>query len=600
MKETLDKEIALSQAHDHMSKIQDAITEETGRVAKTVSTYRKNGSASDDFVRQKLLQHFSDRQEQLEHLFPNPYFSRCDVVSQDGEKKTLYFSKFSFHEQSLFSWTTPAARLRFLDLGQTSYPTQDQHNWNGTLLRKDQFMIVDGKIVFMTSEATDYGRTLVYQEKLSQKKAGFVLPEIVERMERAQDDVIRAASDGSFLIAGPAGSGKTTLAFHRIAYLAQSPDTASRFAPEKMIVFVQDEGTRAYFSKLLPDLGIHNVHVTTFGVWAIERLGLADYTAVRRPNGVDESIDAYEQHKLIGLRTASDQSVGSDPKKILREVYRSCLSVEETARLENQLKRKELDRFDLSVLLEARLRKGLLTKEEEYFETKKNFEIRRRNRTVPVAYSLIVLDEAQNYLPEQLSVLRTCMSSDTKAMLYVGDLGQQVLIGTLTDWAQAGESIAAERKVVLDKVYRNTKEILNYIASVGFEVSVPEGLREGSLVSEKVFGSVDEQVEYVRAVVRAAEAGTQIGIIGPSQEGLVPFRNLDANHSYLHILTVHEAQGVEFETVILVGFNEDFFAASSDPELTKIKRDLFYVALTRAMDDLHVLHLESNPLLHQS
>ncbi len=192
------------------------------------------------------------------------------------------------------------------------------------------------------------------------------------------------------------------------------------------------------------------------------------------------------------------------------------------------------------------------------------------------------------------------MSSDTKAMLYVGDLGQQVLIGTLTDWAQAGELIAAERKVVLDKVYRNTKEILNYIGSVGFEVSVPEGLREGSLVSEKVFGVEAEQIEYVRGVVEAAEAGTQIGIISPSAEALVPFRNLDANRSHLHFLTVHEAQGVEFETVILVGFNKEFFTNSTDPELTKIKRDLFYVALTRAMDHLHILHLESNSLLHQS
>lgn len=125
-------------------------------------------------------------------------------------------------------------------------------------------MIADGEIRFMTSETAKEGRTLVYQEQLSKRKTDFMLPEIIARMERAQDDVIRTEAQGSFLISGPSGSGKTTLAFHRIVYLLQSPEHATRFSDENIIVFVQDENTRAYFSKLLPELGVHQVNVTTF------------------------------------------------------------------------------------------------------------------------------------------------------------------------------------------------------------------------------------------------------------------------------------------------------------------------------------------------
>jgi DNA helicase-2/ATP-dependent DNA helicase PcrA len=111
---------------------------------------------------------------------------------------------------------------------------------SGELISKEQYMITDGKIVFMAFESLEQARELIYQEYFSQRKSSFLLPEIVEQMEQAQDKVIRAHHQGSFLISGAAGSGKTTLALHRVAYLLQSPDTAERFKTENTIVFVQD------------------------------------------------------------------------------------------------------------------------------------------------------------------------------------------------------------------------------------------------------------------------------------------------------------------------------------------------------------------------
>jgi len=583
----VDKAIELASASAHVEKMRGAIEAEIDSVGKTVEKFSRTGS-EDEIVRARLLAHFSQRLDQLHHLFPSPYFVRCDVQEPGGERKTYYFAKFPFMEQSVFSWMSPAARLRFSDVGQTSFALPDGSSWNGELNRKDQFMIVGGRIVFMTTESEFSGRTLVHQEELMRRKAGFMLPEIVEKMERAQDDVIRARSDGSFLIAGPAGSGKTTLAFHRIAYLLQSPDTADTFSSRDVVVFVQDEGTRAYFSRLLPDLGIHDVFVTTFGEWAKERLGLADVKVIRRPNGVDEAIDAYEFRKREALRAPAVVSrLGTDPFATLRRAYASCFTEDDARLFDAQERARELDRFDLTLLLRiSRERDGAFRREEEFLVQKKNFEVQRKRRSVPLRYSLLVLDETQNYLPEQITLLRTCVSEETRATLYVGDLGQQVLIGTVRDWSDVGEDFSGGRKVELEKVYRNTGAILRYLSSLGFDVAIPEGLREGDPVVDEACAGAEEELSRARAVVDKKEPEAHVGILSPSSERLEPFRAAFAGRSDVHVLTVHEAQGVEFDVVCVVGIPEDFFHA--EDERLKIKRDLIYVALTRAMERLCV------------
>ncbi len=588
------KQQTLRAAQEHVDHVRATAKGEMATSAASVARFQY----SNDVVDQKLRAHFAGRLDELHHLFPNPYFVRCDVTSSEDENKAIYFGKHALVEEMIFSWTSPAARLRFFDIGSVEYAAHDGKFWKGTLQRKDQFMISDGKIVFMTSESSTYGRTLVYQEQLSQRKAGFILPEIVARMERAQDDVIRANYRGSYLISGPAGSGKTTLAFHRIAYLLQSPDTAAIFSQENIVTFVQDEGTRAYFSQLLPELGIHNVSVTTFAAWAFERLKITDFTYIQRANGVDSAVDLYEYRKIIALRPPrNEEKKGStDPFDILAAIYRDGFTPKETARFIDQRKDKVLDRYDLTILLLREQKKNGLTKDEEYFEQKKNFEIRRLHKTIPLQYSLVVVDEVQNYLPEQVALLRSCVSAETASLLYVGDLAQQIFLGTLRNWSEAGEHLADDRKVVLDKVYRSTKQIMKYVQDLGFPVSVPEELREGSEVIEKICTHLDDELEWVQASIAEQDADAQIGILSFSEEALLRFDAVFTGKKNIHVLPIHQAQGVEFDAVYLVRVRADNFASISEStpaslaaDRKKIQSDMLYVALTRAMDRLCIV-----------
>ncbi|MBI5535110.1 MAG: ATP-binding domain-containing protein [Deltaproteobacteria bacterium] len=92
------------------------------------------------------------------------------------------------------------------------------------------------------------------------------LPEISALLDPRQFELISRPDAGLVVIQGGAGSGKTTIGLHRLAYLNyQAP---KRFAGDRMMVMTTTEGLVAYTSEVLPALGVSGVHVTTFPKWA--------------------------------------------------------------------------------------------------------------------------------------------------------------------------------------------------------------------------------------------------------------------------------------------------------------------------------------------
>jgi ATP-dependent DNA helicase UvrD/PcrA len=92
------------------------------------------------------------------------------------------------------------------------------------------------------------------------------MPEIAALLDKTQFEMISSSRPGMMIIQGGAGSGKTTVALHRIAFLAF--DNPRRYRSRRMLVVVFNEGLAAYISRVLPALGVHGVRVTTFDRWA--------------------------------------------------------------------------------------------------------------------------------------------------------------------------------------------------------------------------------------------------------------------------------------------------------------------------------------------
>jgi DNA helicase IV len=533
--------------------------------------------------------------ESLAQLAVSPYFARCDVLFDDESNRPYYIAKYAASELGIYSWTTPVAALRFELPGNVRYQTPDGQWREGQMTRRDQYMIARRHLNFMTTEGVGLERELIYQEHFSGRKTGFVLPEVVAQMEKAQDTVIRAAAQGPFVISGPAGSGKTTLALHRVAYLRQSPETCEMYPAESILILVQDSNTDDYFSHLLPELGIHDVVITTFAHWAISQLELRRFVYHDRPGHDEPTRDRYELAKaqaLKGAITAVTKGELKSPAKLLLAYYRDYLDDGQMGQLTSELQDNALDRFDLTLLLRWHEQMaGMLMTTTEDVAYLRGGLTKRTLRSVPLKYSLVLVDEFQNYLPEQLRLLRQ-VTDKKQSMLYIGDAAQQTQLGAVHKLSDIGETIAPERVIKLEKVYRNTRQILEYIRRCGYDVEIPAAVTEGPVVVEHAAWDVTEALQYIVGLTRVP--GTTMGIIAPDPETIDTYREYFAGDDSVRCMTMREAQGVEFEVVCLVGWGEsEPLSTEGDVSLLterqRTRRDLLYVALTRAMTELHVI-----------
>ncbi len=572
------------------------------------------------------------RYKELQAIESSPFFFKCVIAHNTVDvrfrnKKEIHFGKYEFSEQNIYSWVAPIAVVRFANPGQTSFKLPNGNVKEITIHEKEQYMIVNGKVVFYAHETQDHPRELIYQEHFSTKKGAFILPEIVEIMEKAQDDVIRASHFGPFAIAGPAGSGKTTLALHRVAYLVQSPESMDMYLSNSIIVFVQDAGTKEYFSHLLPDLGIHNVKITTFFEWASEILKLNTVTYVQNTECELDKLNLKNSIMDDGeMLKIHDESItwNKNVFQTLRGIYAMSDSESLKNSFEEQIKRRTLDRLDITLaLMIFKKHKEKLKIETESNRVMRMGKIVKHTRVDVLDYSLVVVDEFQNYLPEQLQLFKSCVSSKTESIIYVGDLSQKIQHGTIKKWDDFSENIAPDRQIRLHKVYRNTKQILEYARGLGYKVEIPEALKEGPVVQEKVFeesGSdrdADTKVfEYVEHILKNKSAEKSIGILSFNSELLAKLKerfkettadtiagvSADAGASVgsitgVKFLTIAESQGVEFDIVCLVGVSNQMFELAErysihptfKEEKHQIYKDLLYIALTRSMNEMHIL-----------
>jgi superfamily I DNA/RNA helicase len=319
-----------------------------------------------------------------------------------------------------------------------------------------------------------------------------------------------------------------------------------------------------------------------------------DYKYISDYGEFEDTRISYEYAKLQALKNVAAE-YGKNFYAVLQNAYEEYLSKEHSEIFLWQKKNKLFDRFDLSVLLSSYQKKyGEFSVEKEYYQELTNGSYRKKNGSFPVRYNLMIIDEFQNYLPEQLRILNSCLNERVKSVVYVGDLAQQTQLETIHSFESMGVSVGVDRVVKLQKVYRNTKEILSYIKKLGFDIEIPAQIKSGEKVKEITLPSIEKEIDFIADFLTKEKDGT-IGVLARSKEYLKMFKIYFQNNSRVHVLSFYEAQGVEFDTVFVVGAGERLKSGLEKlpnellVEIKKIENDLLYVGLTRAMSRLWVL-----------
>lgn len=450
------------------------------------------------------------------------------------------------------------------------------------------------------------------------------LPDIAGLIDPEQFDLITRDPKGFLVIRGTAGSGKTTVALHRIAWLAYQDPT---FNSEDTRFLVFSRALRDYVSHVLPALGVQRAKVQTLPEWASDlrkrhfsrlpgttrddtpevvvrlkthpalMIALERHIAATPgPSTPEQAVDDWMSvltHLDTLHATLSDVAPGAFSEVELVRAVRWCRDRLEplVARLEGDEPDEPpaLDPEDDILLLRAwQLRVGPL---------------RHRNR--PVRYRHIAIDEVQDFSPIDIRVLMDCLD-DQRSITLSGDTQQHVMQASgFTSWTDFFRWIGVEGTTVdtLRVAYRSGTPIVQFAQDILGELAEddtpPLTVRDGPPVEAFQFTDHGHCVAFLADVLEQLsrdEPLASVALIAPDpqlarlyEQGLrharVPrlHRVTDEDFRFqpgVELVEVQQVKGLEFDYVIVLEASAAYY-----PDAPHARR-LLHVAATRAIHQL--------------
>lgn len=467
-------------------------------------------------------------------------------------------------------------------------------------------------------------RSAPAQQKIgsgSAHRADKHLPDIAALIDPDQFELISRTNSGPVVIRGGAGSGKTTVALHRIAWLAyQDP---RKFHPSKMMVVVWGRALRDYVSKVLPSLGVGGVSVVTWGDWSRQLVArhfpaLPGHNNANTPSSVvhikthpglpallEEVVagragptngpSAVEDWKqLLTNPTLLSRLPGVTPEEIQTLMAWSRSQQAQLSLHEEHDKSAQpwLDEEDDPILLRAwQLRVGPM----------------RAKGGGQVRYSHIAVDEVQDFSPMEIGVLLGA-TDVSKCITLAGDTQQHIsAAGGSQRWGDLllGLGVSATSLSTLRVSYRSTSAITAFarlvLGSQAEDESAPLTMRDGPAVELFDFAEHGECVEFLGTALRdlmKAEPLASVALISrDAATARLYFAGLDAMDigrlrlveeqvfafaPGIDVVDVAQVKGLEFDYVVVLDASTRGW-----PDRAHDRR-LLHVAATRAVHQLWI------------
>ena len=240
---------------------------------------------ADDFMKAALRDKFTQRIKNLKMVINKPYFARVDFIEKGDVKRDAFYlgkvmvTDHNTLEQIVIDWRAPIADLYYEGrLGEANYNCPAGNIEGEIKLKRQYFFNKDGELEnVMDIDITTNDEML--QPFLS-ANSDTRLKNIISTIQAEQNKIIRSEMWRPLVVQGVAGSGKTTIALHRIAYLIYNYD--KNFFPEEFLIIAPSKFFLNYISNVLPDLGVERVQQSTYEDIAFEIIG--DEFDIEDPN----------------------------------------------------------------------------------------------------------------------------------------------------------------------------------------------------------------------------------------------------------------------------------------------------------------------------
>lgn len=262
----------------------DQMEAEYRETQQYMAEHRNEGDAKEMFQSEMMLHQMDSLEgslvvflEKMKKTKETPYFARIDFREKDEEESVPYYigmSAFRFQRQLLIvDWRAPVANMFYdYELGPALYEAP-KGRVEGELVLKRQLKIKNGHLEFMFDSSENIQDDILQQElaHTSDEK----MKSIISTIQKEQNKIIRNEKTHTLIIQGVAGSGKTSIALHRVAFLLYR--FRNQIKAQNVTIISPNKVFGDYISSVLPELGEEPIFEAS----------LEDLALIQIENGVD-------------------------------------------------------------------------------------------------------------------------------------------------------------------------------------------------------------------------------------------------------------------------------------------------------------------------
>ncbi|MDO5590396.1 MAG: AAA family ATPase [Lachnospiraceae bacterium] len=598
-------------------------------------------------------------QQRIAKLMDAPFFGRVDFVYDgEDEPEVFYIGIGNFAPEAgmcplIYDWRAPVCSLFYdYDAGEASYEAPSGMI-TGKILSKWQYKIRDGKMIYAFESDTKIDDEILKQELGS--NSDVQLKNIVRTIQKEQNEIIRNRKDPILVIQGVAGSGKTSVALHRVAYLLYHD--REHLKASNVLILSPNGVFSDYISHILPELGEENIREMSFYLFAYKELHAIvndcedRYDELERqmrfPDkaakmqyerkqssdmiGLMEAFLAVSEEELVDLKEISYKGFVKSESEVISLFYFKFQNTPLLARMD-----AVMDYYkDELVTLRGR---ELSEEEEEYLQEKtremytecdiyhiynrflefSGFEpledVSYEKRILPyedvfpmlyLKYRLLgtkqhknvkhlVIDEMQDYSYLQYNILSMLFPC---RMTILGDKLQ-----TMDEKCQDVTKFLPhifDRKVrilEMNKSYRNTVEIAEYARALSNDTALELLKRHGQGVIEIRFDDADDLIEQIVKKADLDHYETAAILTLTEEDALYVCKLLEKRKKEYHYIDRNTSafeKGLTVTTFYLAkGLEFDQVFTAFFNMKNPLLKQAAYISATRALHELYVYELE--------